>query len=55
MKSKRASSILRSAHDRGLYAIAFDQEASEHYVITSTRLTDAFWKARCYILGFLGS
>lgn len=37
-------------HDRGLYALACEEEANDHYGTTST----SFWLMRCYLRGVLG-
>ena len=43
---------LRVRHDRGLYCVACDIEASEHYEIKGTGLSTGLWRMRCYVRGF---
>lgn len=45
---------LSARHQRGLFAIACDQEASEHYRIGASGLLARLWRMRCYVRGVLG-
>ena len=40
-------------HHRGIYEIACDAEANEHYGISNRGLHAFAWRVRCYIVGFL--
>lgn len=48
------SSAPRFGHERGLYALACDEEASLHYHIQHEGLLGGLWRLRCYLLGFFG-
>lgn len=39
-------------HDQGQYALACDQEASEHYGIEHAGIAGRIWRSRCYLNGF---
>lgn len=43
---------LMERHDRGLYGIACDKEASEHYGIGQQGVSTKLWLIRCYLAGF---
>ncbi len=44
---------LQDLHDRGLYYVACDIEASEHYGIKDKGISAWLWRSRCYLLGVL--
>lgn len=43
---------LRRRHDRGLYSVASDIEASAHYQDRETGLRMGLRRMRCYVRGF---
>ncbi|WP_425953320.1 hypothetical protein [Ralstonia pseudosolanacearum] len=43
---------LAYAHDKGLYAIYCDQEACEHYGISTKGVSAALWELRLYLVGY---
>lgn len=45
--------FLAAAHNRGVYNVACDQEASAHYGIPLDTLKHKVWQVRCYVQGFL--
>lgn len=44
--------MLQHRHDRGLYSIACDEEASAHYGIKHQGVSRWAWPMRCYLKGF---
>ena len=44
----------RFGHQRGLYALACDEEASAYYGIEQQGILCWLWRVRCYLLGFFG-
>jgi hypothetical protein len=45
--------MLMNAHQRGLYSLACDAEACQHYGIAEKEPGMRWWRARCYVSGFL--
>lgn len=43
--------MLQHRHDRGLYSIACDEEASAHYGIKHQGVSRWAWPMRCYLKG----
>ncbi len=46
--------MLKKAHERGLYALACDEQASAHYTVDTHGLPGWLWRIRCYMKGFMG-
>lgn len=45
---------LLARHQNGVYSLACDAEASQHYGISEYGIGMRVWRVRCYMAGFSG-